>query len=79
SKHCVAPTYSPDLQHHQHERAGHALARAPGRVKSGTDPLNSGLSAGRSVEVIDRPTPLQRQILDAFGVEVTGWARARIS
>lgn len=37
------------------------------------------LSAGRSVEVIDRPTPLQRQILDAFGVDASGWVKARIS
>ena len=37
------------------------------------------LNAGRQLEVIDRPSALQRQILDAFGVDATGWARARIA
>jgi hypothetical protein len=37
------------------------------------------LSAGRHIELVDRPTKLQHQILDAFGVDTTAWSRARIS
>ena len=37
------------------------------------------LHAGREIDVIDRPTALQRQILDALDVDTAGWNRARIS
>jgi hypothetical protein len=37
------------------------------------------LNAGRHIELVDRPTKLQHQILDAFGVEANAWSRARIS
>jgi Transposase DDE domain len=37
------------------------------------------LHAGRDVEVVDRPSLLQREILDAFGVDTTGWNRAKIA
>ena len=37
------------------------------------------LNAGRHIELVDRPTTLQHQILDAFGVEAHAWSRARIS
>jgi hypothetical protein len=36
-------------------------------------------NTGRQLEVIDRPSPLQRQILDAVGVDTGSWARAKIS
>ena len=37
------------------------------------------LRAGREIDVIDRPTTIQRQILDAFGVDTTGWNRATVA
>jgi len=37
------------------------------------------LNAGRHIELVDRPTNLQRQILDAWRVEANAWSRARIS
>lgn len=37
------------------------------------------LHAGREIDVVDRPTALQRSILDAFGVDTSGWNRARIA
>ncbi len=37
------------------------------------------LTAGKRIDVVDRPNPRQRQVLDAFGVETTSWSRAKIS
>ncbi|MGA9077403.1 MAG: IS1634 family transposase [Acidimicrobiales bacterium] len=37
------------------------------------------LNAGRHIELVDRPTTLQRQILDAWRIEADAWSRARIS
>lgn len=37
------------------------------------------LNAGRHIELVDRPTKLQREILAACGVEATAWSRAKIS
>lgn len=37
------------------------------------------LHAGRDIDVVDRPTALQRDVLDAFGVDTTGWNRAKIA
>jgi transposase len=37
------------------------------------------LNAGRHIELVDRPTNLQRQILDALRIEANAWSRARIS
>ena len=37
------------------------------------------LHAGREIEVVDRPSVLQREILAAFGVDTTGWNRATIA
>ena len=37
------------------------------------------LKAGRHIELVDRPTGLQRQILDALRIEANAWSRARIS
>jgi DDE family transposase len=37
------------------------------------------LQAGRRIEVIDRPSQLGSRVLDAFGVEASGWSKARIS
>lgn len=37
------------------------------------------LHAGRDIDVVDRPTALQRAILDAFGVDTTGWNKAKIA
>ena len=37
------------------------------------------LKAGRDIQLIDRPTALQRQVLDAFGVDTTPWNQARIT
>ena len=37
------------------------------------------LTAGTRIEVVDRPNPRQREVLDAFGVETTSWSRAKIS
>ncbi len=37
------------------------------------------LNAGRRIELVDRPTKLQQQILAAFGVDATAWVRAKIS
>ena len=37
------------------------------------------LDAGRHIELVDRPTTLQRQVLDTFGVEAHAWSKARIS
>ena len=37
------------------------------------------LRAGREIDVIDRPTTIQRQILDAFGLDTTGWNRATVA
>jgi hypothetical protein len=37
------------------------------------------LHAERDIDLIDRPTPLQRQILNAFGVDTSTWNRAAIA
>lgn len=37
------------------------------------------LHTGPEIEVADRPSALQREILDAFGVDTTGWNRAKIA
>lgn len=37
------------------------------------------LSAGRHIELVDRPTALQHKILDAFDVDTNAWSRAKIS
>ena len=37
------------------------------------------LQAGRLIELVDRPTPLQRSILDAFGVDAADWNKAAIA
>ena len=37
------------------------------------------LNAGRRIELVDRPTKLQQQVLAAFGVDATAWSRAKIS
>ena len=35
-----------------------------------------GLDAGRRIELVDRPTPLQRKMLDALSVDTSTWNRA---
>jgi hypothetical protein len=37
------------------------------------------LDAGRRIELVDRPTPLQRKILDALSVDTSTWNRAAIA
>jgi hypothetical protein len=37
------------------------------------------LNAGWDIEVIDCPSPLQRQILDAFAVDTSTWGKAKIA
>jgi hypothetical protein len=37
------------------------------------------LDAGRRIELVDRPTPLQRKILDALSVETSTWNRVAIA
>jgi hypothetical protein len=38
------------------------------------------VSAGeRSIELISRPTPLQAKVLQAFGVDTSGWGKAAIA
>lgn len=37
------------------------------------------LDAGRRIELVDRPTPLQRTILDALSVDTSDWNRAAIA
>ena len=37
------------------------------------------LKAGRDIVVVDRPTPIQRQVLDAFGVDTIAWDKATIA
>ncbi|MGB9111541.1 MAG: IS1634 family transposase [Acidimicrobiales bacterium] len=37
------------------------------------------LNAGRRIELVDRPTKLQQQVLAAFGVDASAWSRAKIS
>ena len=37
------------------------------------------LQAGRLIELVDRPTQLQRSILDAFGVDAADWSKAAIA
>jgi Transposase DDE domain len=37
------------------------------------------LQAGRLIELVDRPTPLQRSILDAFDADASGWNKAAIA
>ncbi len=34
------------------------------------------LDAGRPIELVDRPTPLQRRILEALAVDTSPWNRA---
>jgi hypothetical protein len=38
------------------------------------------VSAGeRSIELVSRPTPLQAKVLQAFGVDTSGWGKAAIA
>lgn len=37
------------------------------------------LHAGRDIDVVDRPSPLQQEILGAFGVNTASWHRANIA
>ena len=38
------------------------------------------VSAGkRSIELVSRPTPLQAKVLQAFGVDTSGWGKATIA
>ena len=37
------------------------------------------LNADRRIKLVDRPTKLQHQLLDAFDIEANAWSRARIS
>lgn len=37
------------------------------------------LDAGRRIELVDRPTPRQREILDALSVDTSNWNRAAIA
>ena len=38
------------------------------------------VSAGeRSIELVSRPTPLQAKVLQAFGVDTSGWGKTAIA
>lgn len=66
----VARVMDPDL-HDQVLTPRRALAEL-GRIRL------HRFNAGRHVEVVDRPSGLASQVLDAFGVEATAWSKARI-
>jgi len=67
----TADVHDPDLPD-QHLTATRAL-RELGRIRHVT--LTAG---GHTINVVTRPEPLQRQILDALDVDTTGWDRAHL-
>jgi Transposase DDE domain len=68
----AADVRDPDLDH-QHLTPGRAL-RELARIRA------VALEAGdRRIELVTRRSSLQTEVLEAFGVDTTGWSRARIA